>query len=220
MKSKQEFIAHVEHNDKSTSYILVGKRRLSGEFCTDHDGPFCLECLTVIVKISLPSLDKQAKEFIASGETLKTLKVRELTSFYRAAPPVNEWKVGEDAVKWKKDVTTKGDKGKQHEPPAGKKGKGKQHKPPAGKKGKSKKPTPVDSDATYVPNDYEVKVLQNTIRNEERVEKKGVLSDEGRKQLEVNRAKLKLWMKNRERQGRAEIETKNKKKAKPKIPVS
>eukprot|EP00956_Cyclotella_meneghiniana_P031830 scaffold85165_cov35-Cyclotella_meneghiniana.AAC.2 len=55
------------------------------------------------------------------------------------------------------------------------------------------------------------------IRNEERVEKKGVLSDEGRKQLEVNRAKLKLWMKNRESQGRAEIETKNKEKAKPKI---
>ena len=46
MKSKKEFIAHVEHNDKSTSYILVGKRRMSGEFCTDHDVPFCVECLT------------------------------------------------------------------------------------------------------------------------------------------------------------------------------
>ena len=106
------------------------------------------------MKISLPSLDKQAKEFIASGETLKTLKVRELNPFYRAAPPVNEWKVGEDAVNWKKDVTTKGDKGKQHEPPAGKKGKGKQHKPAQ----KNKKPTPVDlddSDATYVPKDCE-----------------------------------------------------------------
>ena len=110
------------------------------------------------MKISLPSLDKQAKEFIASGKTLKTLKVRELTPFHRAAPPVNEWKVGEDAVKWKKDVTTKGDKCKQHEPPAGKKGKRTQHKPAQ----KSKKPTPVDlddSDATYVPNDCEFMLI-------------------------------------------------------------
>ena len=101
------------------------------------------------MKISLPSLDKQAKEFIASGKTLKTLKVRELTPFHRAAPPVNEWKVGEDAVKWKKDVTTKGDKCKQHEPPAG-------------KKGKSKKPTPVDlddSDAPYIPKDCEFMLI-------------------------------------------------------------
>eukprot|EP00956_Cyclotella_meneghiniana_P030997 scaffold80123_cov92-Cyclotella_meneghiniana.AAC.1 len=46
MKSKQELIANVEHKDKSKSYILVGKRRMSGEFCTDHDVPFCVECLT------------------------------------------------------------------------------------------------------------------------------------------------------------------------------
>ena len=46
MKSKQEFIAHVQHKDKSTSHILVGKRRLSGECCTDHGETFCAECLT------------------------------------------------------------------------------------------------------------------------------------------------------------------------------
>lgn len=198
------------------------------------------------MKISLPSLDKQAKEFIASGKTLKTLKVRELTPFHRAAPPVNEWKVGEDAVKWKKDVTTKGDKCKQHEPPAGKKGKRTQHKPAQ----KSKKPTPVDlddSDATYVPKDCEfmlilsclistplatslltfikpkdeVNALKKRIMRREHIEGElGKLSDVERNLLEGDRAKLRLWMKNRERHMRAESETKNKKKVKPKVTVS
>eukprot|EP00956_Cyclotella_meneghiniana_P004883 scaffold6037_cov50-Cyclotella_meneghiniana.AAC.1 len=45
----------------------------------------------------------------------------------------------------------------------------------------------------------------------------GKLSDEERKELEGDRAKLRLWMKNRERHMRAESETKNKKKVKPKV---
>eukprot|EP00956_Cyclotella_meneghiniana_P012680 scaffold18027_cov38-Cyclotella_meneghiniana.AAC.1 len=45
----------------------------------------------------------------------------------------------------------------------------------------------------------------------------GKLSDEERKELEGDRAKLRLWMKNRERHVCAESETKNKKKAKPKV---
>ena len=198
------------------------------------------------MQISLPSLDEHAKEIVASGETLKTLKVRELTPFRRAAPPVNEWKVGEDAVKWKKDVTTKGDKCKQHEPPAGKKGKRTQHKPAQ----KSKKPTPVDlddSETTYVPKDCEfmlilsclistplatslltfikpkdeVNALKKRIMRREHIEGElGKLSDEERNLLEGDRAKLRLWMKIRERHMRAESETKNKKKVKPKVTVS
>ena len=170
----------------------------------------------------------------------------ELTPFHRAAPPVNEWKVGEDAVKWKKDVTTKGDKCKQHEPPAGKKGKRTQHKPAQ----KSKKPTPVDlddSDATYVQKDCEfmlilsclistplatsvltfikpkdeVNALKKRIMRREHIEGElGKLSDVERNLLEGDRAKLRLWMENRERHMRAESETKNKKKVKPKVTVS
>ena len=78
---------------------------------------------------------------VTSNKTLEVLKVSQLKPFDGVAVPVEEWKVGKDAVVRKKDVTTQ-------------EAKGKQHKPSAGNNEKGKRQIPLDdSDATFVPKD-------------------------------------------------------------------
>ena len=74
---------------------------------------------------------------------------------------------------------------------------------------------------TFIKPQDEVNALKNRIMRKEHIEGElGKLSDAERNLLEGDRAKLRLWMKIRERHMRAESETKNKKKVKPKVTVS